>query len=68
MIDQLAAQALHQSSGTAPRAATKASAASSNGCVCVACLVVRVLFFCAADCLPFSVSPFPPACWQQTFL
>ncbi len=35
------------------RAATKASAASSNGCVCVACLVVHVLFFCAG-CLSSS--------------
>jgi hypothetical protein len=36
--------------------------------------VVRVLFFCAAACLPFSVSPFPPACltagisWRIDFL
>jgi hypothetical protein len=44
------------------------SAASSNGCVCVACLLVRVLFFCAARCLPFSVSPFPQPAWQQKFL
>ena len=45
-----AAQVLHQSSaGMASRVAGKgASAASNGGCVCVACLVVSVLFFCAA--------------------
>jgi hypothetical protein len=32
------------------------------GCVCVDCLAVRVLFFCAARCLPSSVAPFSPAC------
>jgi hypothetical protein len=41
MIVLPAAKVLHQfSAGTAPRAAAKASAASSNGCVWVACLVV----------------------------
>ena len=44
MIVLPAAQFLHQSSaGMAPRAATKASAASNAGCVIVACLLVRVL-------------------------
>jgi hypothetical protein len=70
MIVLPAAQVLDQSSaGTASRAAAKASAANSAcssasnaGCVSVAYLVVRVLFFCAAGCLPFSVSPFPAAC------
>jgi hypothetical protein len=49
MIVLPAAQVLHQSSaGMATRAAAKgASAASSNGCVCVACLVVGVLFSCS---------------------
>ena len=37
----------------------KASAGSSNGCVCVACLVVCLLLFCVADFLSFSVPPFP---------
>ena len=64
MIVLPAAQVLHQSSaGMASRAAAKgASAASKAGCVSVACLVVRVLFLCAADCSPFSVCPLPPAC------
>jgi hypothetical protein len=63
MIVLPAAQVLHQSSeGMASRAAAKgASAASSNGCVIVAGLVVHILSFCEAGCLPFSVSPFPPA-------
>ena len=54
--DRPAAQVLQQSSsGMAPRAAAKASAAINAGCVCVACLVACALFFCAAGCLPFSV-------------
>jgi hypothetical protein len=33
------------------------STASGIGCVCVACLVVRVLFLCETGCVPLSVSP-----------
>ena len=59
MIVQPAAKVLHQSSaGTASRAAAKASAARNAGCVCVACLGVRVLFFC----LHFSVAPVSSSC------
>jgi hypothetical protein len=63
-----AAQVLHQSSaGMDPRSAIKSSAASSNGCVCVAWLVVCVLFFCGAGWLSFSVVPVPSR-WLQTCL
>jgi hypothetical protein len=50
MIVLPSAQVLHDSSaGMASRSAAKASAASKAGFVCAACLVVGVLFFCAAD-------------------
>jgi hypothetical protein len=65
MIVLQAVQVLHQSSaGMDRRVATKEfSPASINGCVCVSCVLVCVLFFCASSgCLSLSVVSVPLTC------